>query len=80
MVHRVIAKRAGKVRQESGRVSVRDGVRYEVQGTVPVLGTSRDIGAYIGDARVEIVIRHAGELLTDEGASRIEIIVTKPAR
>jgi len=74
--YKVVAIRTNKSYQESNRVAIRDGVKYKVEGTVLIYGTPRNIGAYIGDARVERVIKHAGELLT-KGESRIEIIVTE---
>jgi len=80
MVYRVIATKTDKPNHEAPKTAVRNGIRYQVRGTVLILGMPNNIGAYIEDVRVERAIRHAGKLLFEEGASKIEIIVTKPAR
>lgn len=78
--YRLTANRTDKPNHEAPRVAVRDGIRYKVEGTVPILGTSNNLEAYIGDIRVEQTMRSACELLTRQGAAKIEIIVTGPKK
>jgi len=76
MAYRVTATRTDEPNNnESQRVAVRDGVKYRVRGTVPVYGESRNIGAYVGDARVEQTMGFARELLMGQRVAKIEIIV-----
>lgn len=73
--YRVTATRTDKPNHEAPRVSVRDGIRYRVEGTVLILGTSESLEAYTGDVRVEQTMGSARELLTRQGSAKIEIIV-----